>query len=274
MTGDMSPKKIVLNSVDRGAAHAIPTRDTGFVVMRIHQVDLSDIVIGQLAVRLPAFGLPSFADHVSGIVEVGPFKQMRWIAARRVIARVAHLHPFADLAVGHLVGHAVGVPVFTKRPDVSITSRESIAHEWPARVWSFRPIDFAQNGLNWIGLCRFVFTGRRAEASRMVNSHTCWHFKQRPAVVARPGNAIACGFAPTVARAKPSLARWWGNKRFPAGFASELDRHLNSLLGKGISERVGTVRETVRRIASYTIPSPMHCIPNYTRSDVLILGGS
>ena len=51
-------------------------------------------------------------------------------------------------------------------------------------------------------------------------------------------------------------------------------RHWGSFLGKGVSEMVGTVRETVRRIASYTIPSPMHCIPNYTRSGVLILGGS
>lgn len=66
-----------------------------------------------------------------------------------------------------------------------------------------------------------------------------------------------------------------GSERFPACLANRFDvRHLNSLLGKGISERVGTVRETVRRIASYTIPSPLHCIPNYTRSDVLILGGS
>lgn len=66
-------------------------------------------------------------------------------------------------------------------------------------------------------------------------------------------------------------------KRFPAcltcccrvWIAFSPCRHIKTLLGKAVSDGVGTVRETVRRAVNYSAPSPFDCIRNYTRSSVL-----
>lgn len=54
-------------------------------------------------------------------------------------------------------------------------------------------------------------------------------------------------------------------KRDAASFAGDVvNCHNKTPLGQVVSEWVGTVRETVRQIASYTISSPLNCMHNYT----------
>lgn len=60
------------------------------------------------------------------------------------------------------------------------------------------------------------------------------------------------------------------NLEFPATFFTMFCCHIGTFLGKAISDGVGTVRETVRRMVHEAIPSPLNSKRNSTRSGVLI----
>ena len=110
-TANLAPRETSKNSVDTIYAYPkVTSQNNGFSAFRIAFTNLNYITFSKCShrIKLACKRLPaSLVVAISQIVTIGSKKQMRWIAAGRIVAFVEHVKPVRDMSVCQLPSHSM-----------------------------------------------------------------------------------------------------------------------------------------------------------------------
>jgi hypothetical protein len=163
---------------------------------------------------------------------VSTLTQVCRIAARRVVAIVPNHHVVSDRSMNQRIDQPMRTPELSVALELPVALSRNCSLPWPARGWSAGLIHQLPRIFRLFAL-RFEIAGRRT------------------ILIAATGD-------PQGRRIERVLAL----SAMDDDCRSLLSclRHRTTLLGKAVSEWVGTVRETVRRAVNYSAPSPFDCM--------------
>ncbi len=141
---NVTPLLVPHNLADSGLVKSVPLRNRGLCHRWIQTANCADIVVGDFRVWMrSSVAMAALARLVFIVVGDASDEQMRWVAARRIVAMVQDVLAFRDRAVGAFVGEAMcsNLSAFFITDD-SIAIAIDSASPRPARVrWSWMVVE-------------------------------------------------------------------------------------------------------------------------------------
>lgn len=240
----------------------------------IESSDREHLGVGQLASPLVATCLSRLRNLVAVILRMCTQEEMGRVAARRIVAPVAHVHSLGDRSICGLERNAMRVPMATERAMRAVALGEATSGVGPASVRASGAINSAKHGLSWIGLSSLVLAFRRAVLRAVVLDRTALNIELPATLHTYAIDTISDRGDVTGARTIAAMRlRWRHDLRLPAGFAGDRNWHNTVLRCKDIADGVG--RGSAKPLVTGEATpgqAPLDCRPNYTRTGVLLAG--